>query len=354
MADKTISSLLENYFNLYNQKLEIISKELKIRKFSSHKIFISKSEFKHTNNKIIINIYIYNRQKINYLNLLKNNFIEKNFINIKSVHVLKQKAKYINNLNNKLNYMYNLINNKDNFLIYKNIYTNEYLKTCINRQILYLYYKRLLLFNQLKLRYVYLQYIINVIKKIYNKNIELNIINLKYFYLNSDIFTKSIINKITKNRTKVNNLFKTAIQKVKIVNNIKMFRNEEKKNFNLLNIINTIDKRKIKSYLFKNSLNKLILRIYQQYSLKTNRKIIFDRINNKYITGIRLEASGRLSRRFTASRSLSKLKYKGSLRNRNSSYKGLSSIIMRGNIKSNLQYTNLNSIANIGTFGIKG
>jgi hypothetical protein len=27
---------------------------------------------------------------------------------------------------------------------------------------------------------------------------------------------------------------------------------------------------------------------------------------------------------------------------------------MRGNIKSNLQYTNLNSIANIGTFGIKG
>jgi hypothetical protein len=257
-------------------------------------------------------------------------------------------------LNKNLNHMYNIIKDKNNFLIYKNMYANEYLITCINRQILYLYYKRLLLLNQLKLRYIYIQYIINIIKKIYNKNIELNIINLKYFYLNSDIFTKSIINKITKNRTKINNLFKTAIQKVKTVNNIKMFRNEEKKRFNILNIINTIDKRKIKSYLFKNPLNKLILRIYKQYSPKINRKIILDRINNKYITGARLEASGRLSRRFTASRSLSKLKYKGSLRNINSSHKGLSSIIMRGNIKSNLQYTNLSSIANIGTFGIKG
>lgn len=351
---------------------------MNLKRFSSHRIFISKNELKHTNNKIIINIYIYNRQKYNYFNILKENFLNINkynkfygkniqnlnkkpkFVNkfgykfYKKRDFFYKKAGYIDKLNYKLNYIYKHINNKNNFRFYKNLYSKEYLKICSERLILYLFYKRLLLLNQLKLRYTYLQYIINIIKKIYNKDIELNLINLKYFYLNSDIFTKSITNKITKKRTKLNKIFKIATQKVKTINNNKMFLLEEKKRLNLLDLINTIDKDKIKSYLFKNTLNKLILKIYKQSNTKTKRKIILDNINNRYITGVRLEAVGRLSRRFTASRSINKLKYKGSLRNRDSSDKGLSSIVMRGNLKSNLQYTKLSSIANIGSFGIKG
>lgn len=253
-----------------------------------------------------------------------------------------------------MNYIYKLINDKNNFRLYKNLYAKEYLKICSDRLVLYLFYKRLLLFNQLKLRYTYLQHVINIIKKIYNKDIELNLINLKYFYLNSDIFTKSIIKKVTKKRIKLNNIFKIATQKIKTVTNNKMFLLEQRKILNILDLVNTIDKDKIKSYLFKNNLNKLISKIYKQFNTKSKRKIILDKINNRYITGVRLEAAGRLSRRFTASRSVSKLKYKGSLRNRDSSQKGLSSIIMRGNLKSNLQYTKLSSIANIGSFGIKG
>jgi len=82
---------------------------------------------------------------------------------------------------------------------------------------LYIYYKRLLLFNKLKFRYTYLNKIINLIKKIYNKNIELNIINLKYFYLNSDIYTEYVTNKITKNRKKLYKILKSSVRKVKIV-----------------------------------------------------------------------------------------------------------------------------------------
>ena len=57
------------------------------------------------------------------------------------------------------------------------------------------------------------------------------------------------------------------------------------------------------------------------------------------MAGVRLEAKGRLTRRFTASRSVFKIKWKGSLKNIDSSYKGLSSVILRGHVKSNVQYS---------------
>jgi ribosomal protein S3 len=84
---------------------------------------------------------------------------------------------------------------------------------------LYVYYKKLLLLNDLKFRYTYLNKITNIIKSLYNKNVEFNIINLKYFYLNSDVYTQSIINKITKKRKKLYKIFKSSVRKVKIVDN---------------------------------------------------------------------------------------------------------------------------------------
>jgi hypothetical protein len=84
---------------------------------------------------------------------------------------------------------------------------------------LYIYYKKLLLLNDLKFRYTYLNKITNIIKSLYNKNVEFNIINLRYFYLNSDVYTQSIINKITKKRKKLYKIFKSSVRKVKIVDN---------------------------------------------------------------------------------------------------------------------------------------
>jgi hypothetical protein len=62
--------LIKSYFNLYNYKLErkIRSSRLllRLRRLSSHKIYVSNGEFKHTNNKVIITLYLFNRQKFNY------------------------------------------------------------------------------------------------------------------------------------------------------------------------------------------------------------------------------------------------------------------------------------------------
>src|SRR6266536_964014 len=119
---------------------------------------------------------------------------------------------------------------------------------------------------------------------------------------------------------------------------------------NKLSIYNYIKTKNIKSYLSirtkkTDSLNKLLYKIFSKHKIK---KIVINSIKNKTITGVRL------SKRHTASKSLFKLRYKGSLKNIDSTYKKLSSKMIRGTIKSNIQYTKLNSIARIGSFGVKG
>jgi hypothetical protein len=61
-----------------------------------------------------------------------------------------------------------------------------------------------------------------------------------------------------------------------------------------------------------------------------------------------------LTRRFTASRSVFKVKWIGSLKNIDSSYKGLSSVMLRGHLKPNLQYSAISSKTRNGAFGLKG
>jgi len=90
------------------------------------------------------------------------------------------------------------------------------------------------------------------------------------------------------------------------------------------------------------------------YNKKYLEKVVLNNIKYKHVTGLRLETKGRLTRRYTASRSISKLIYKGNLLNLDSSYKGISSVLLKGNIRSNIQYTKSKSKTRIGSFGIKG
>ena len=91
---------------------------------------------------------------------------------------------------------------------------------------------------------------------------------------------------------------------------------------------------------------------------KTNtkylKKIILNNIKYKRVSGVRLEAAGRLTRRFSASRSQRRTKYKGNLENAYSSIKGYSTPVLRGNFKANLQCTVINSTSRVGAFGVKG
>ncbi len=71
--------------------------------------------------------------------------------------------------------------------------------------------------------------------------------------------------------------------------------------------------------------NKIISSEMQEFLINN---VIYN-IKYKGVTGFRLEAKGRLSRRYTASRSVSKVRYKGNLLNIDSSYRGLSSVLLK-------------------------
>lgn len=337
--------IIKSFFSIFNKSLErkIRTKRLllRLRRLSSNRIYLSNGEFKHKNNRVLVNIYIFNRQKNNYLSKLRNIYLKKFFTKKKKIN-----ANYIKTLKSILMKGFESLSeiNKDKYLLIKILdivkknrnykiktfkklsnYTCLFYKNVLNLTMkklrLYFLYKQLIYVNKSKLNYTYLRLLKKHLETLFNKNVEFNLINLKRFYLNSDILSESVKLKLTRNKRKMRKILNKLKDKVKIYKK-KIFLND------------VTPKKKD---------NKLFL-----------RNIIINNLKYKHTTGFRLEAKGRLSRRFTASRSVFKLKYKGNLLNLDSSFRGISSIILKGNLKSNIQYTKLKSKTRIGSFGIKG
>ena len=339
-AAELVNKLIKSYFNLYNLKLErkIRSSRLllRLRKLSSNKIYVSNGEFKHTNNKVVITLYLFNRQKFNIDKKIKKSFYKAlSNQNVLNRRLLLLQAKVIQSIKKwdkkklvLIDIMESKTKNKQ-ILDYKGLskyiilFYKKFLKKSLDKYLLYKYYQQLVFINKSKFNYNYLQHLKKYLEKIYNKNVEFNLVNLRRFYLNSDILSESITIKIRKNRRKLLKYLNTLKRKVKVRNKKNIFFQP------VLNKLNNIDKKYLKEVIIRN-------------------------IKYKHVTGFRLETSGRLTRRYTASRSVSKLRYKGNLLNIDSSYRGLSSVLLKGNLKPNLQYTKLKSKTRIGSFGVKG
>src|SRR5271163_2599821 len=119
---------------------------------------------------------------------------------------------------------------------------------------------------------LYKKFLKKYLEKIYKKNVEFNLINLRHFYLNSDILSESITLKIRKNRRKLLKFLNTLKRKVKVRNKKNIYYKP------IFNKLNNIDKKSIERVILRN-------------------------IKYKHVTGFRLETSGRLTKRHTASRS---------------------------------------------------
>jgi hypothetical protein len=70
--------------------------------------------------------------------------------------------------------------------------------------------------------------------------------------------------------------------------------------------------------------------------------------------GIRLEIKGRLTKRYRADRAIYKIKWKGGLKNIDSSFRGLSTVLLRGYLKPNVSYSINKSKRRVGSFAVKG
>jgi hypothetical protein len=198
----------------------------------------------------------------------------------------------------------------------------------------------LLLLNEYKFNDFFLIKFKELLKKIFNKNVEFRIISLKKLHLNSDMFLQSLIIKL-KNRK--NNIYKVLKKSFKLVNlpflNKYVFLSSKINFFNLISL---------GDYIFFNKNFKL-----KNTNKKTLRKHIFKNLKHKYINGIKIESKGRLTKRLTAQKSVFKSKSKGNLKNIYL-FNNISVSLLKGYFKSNLQYTNINSKNRNGSFGLKG
>ena len=265
---------------------------------------------------------------------------------------------------------------------YEKMYKKYFNKSFLEKEIMIIaYYKLLLSLNKSKFEDKFLLKLKPFISKIYKKEVEFNIVNLKSIYLNSDIFTQAISLKLRNRNNRLLKVLRYFLYMVKLpkINLLK----EQFAHINIKNLwINKVKNLTVNSlgiYEAEDSINKLLTGIFTNTNtnflkkLKVVRSInennynkdkcnlninmvnyVLDNLKNKNIGGIRLEAKGRLTRRFTASRSVFKIKWIGSLKNIDSSYKGLSSVLLRGHMKSNVQYSMINSKTRNGAFGLKG
>jgi predicted HTH domain antitoxin len=349
MYDININSLIKKFFNLqFNYKF-LFKKYIpyRLRSASLNKIFASKAEIKHTNNKAIITVYVYNREKVSLLKNIK--ILNKSFF--KKVKLLINKNKKIFGFYSAEDY--NIICNKSiKALLY------------INLQLLRKYKLRLSL-NKYKFEEKLLYKLKNFIIKYYNKKVEFNIVNVRSVIFHTDFFTKILTSKLLNRKANILAAMDTIINKVVLpkVNRIvekslakKSFSLLENKyknlnlsfilnNNNLSEILNKLYYNLIMDYYNNNNLNKNYFRIYE---------IIFNSINYKNMAGVRLETKGRLTKRYRADRAIFKVRWKGGLKNLDSSYKGLSSVNMRGYVKPNVDYSIFTSKRRIGAFAVKG
>jgi Mitochondrial ribosomal protein (VAR1) len=294
---------------------------------------------------------------------------ENNLLIAKKTKLLKDKSLIIENLNKDLVKIINIISICENdFVInkyYETMYKDFLYKTHLEKEINTIaYYKLLLNLNKSKFENKFLSKIKPLIAKFYNKEVEFNIVNLKTLYLNSDIFTEAISLKLKNRNNRLLQVLRSSLSMIKLpkVNRIREQYNKINIKELWVNKINNLNVNPLNSkYYGKDVLNKLLLDLFNNSSYIINKEndnlllnFILNSLKHKNMAGARLEAKGRLTRRFTASRSVFKIKWKGSLKNIDSSYRGLSSVILRGHAKSNVQYSVVNSKTRNGAFGLKG
>lgn len=367
--------ILNYLFGAYANRLKNTVRKFRRRRnnkirYSANKLYLSKAELKHTNNKLIVLVYLFNKQKLTSQRFLikLSKLVEATkhieyFFNQQKVTPVRllgllrfERNKYLkeiikngNNANNKFKSSGRQevsINNykelrKTNYLSFKKEYNKlstslieqktltrkripyiKKLNAFFNQENILLDAAKNLNFNTFKFSNLSLTLenlgLLRFIQKIYGKRVELKVVDLKSVHLNSDIFSSAVALKLRDRHNKaVTVLRKAILQMVRIPD---------------LHTLITFDDNKP----FMNKSNYLSL------------------INQQVVSGVRFEAAGRLTRRLTAMRAVFKYRYAGSLKNIRSSFNGKSSTILRGVLKSNGQYTLINSKTRNGTFGLKG
>ena len=426
--DLSAYNLIKSYFDLYiikhNNKKKTKEWRIKTKKSSTKRLLSSKPSMKHTNDRVNITVYTYDRSSAHYTGKREDMFsldqLEGNYFaffkNLKKIYLLlenklERKLKdiyfkgYLRNAiinKHKLSFSNNteyynriLVHDETNIMRTKNnpIFIsllkkelavvfgknlNDYIKKVMWDEIISICYQQFIRFEQSKYEKQHIQLLIALLENVYDKKVVLDIINLKYYYNNSSIFSNVFMTKLNMKKNKINNLLGLALHNFDIppVDKTKIYeemynRKRFKQNAFLKNwvshnypihkeftdinannndMIDTTLKVDSNMYSAIDSIDQV--KKLQVDKSNTNLYKIMDSLKNKFTKGIKIEIAGRLSKRSTSQRSVYKMKYKGNVRNIDSSNKKLPTILLRGYDRSNLVYTKSKSISRTGTFGL--
>lgn len=344
--DLLLNNLVKSYFNMLEDKIKLSFKRIRPNKirYSANKIYVSRAELKHTNTKLTIILYTYNKQKssiehyirkIIIVEFIKELLGEEGLEKITTyknrlLYILRKRFFFLKKWNNGFlkkdgNILKNIpLNLKRRYIKLCNIPLdkNALSKKCSRLEQIFFNSAQIINFNVSKFNDLFLNFrklgLISIIEKIYNKNVEIKLVELKSIHLNSDVFSSAVALKLRDRKNKAVTILRKAIlQMVKIPD---------------LHTLITFDDN----------------------TKSMDKNNILNVIKQQVVSGVRFEASGRLTRRLTAMRAVFKYRYTGSLKNIRSSLNNKSSTMLRGYVKSNSQYTIINSKTRNGSFGLKG
>lgn len=229
--------------------------------------------------------------------------------------------------------------------------------------------------KKLKLKSPSIWKLIYFIEKLYDKKVELNVVNLKFMHFNSDIYTQAVSLKLKNRDNKLYRVLKASLRFVKVWPIDKIVEKQKKRDKEKVltnKIRNNLISSMITDQKVKDPLTSLLTEFFppavsmnsiriKGISAFINRIFFFSlkdyilsTLKHNKLRGIRVEARGRLTRRYTASRSVFKMKWKGGLKNVDSTFRGFPAIMLRGHAKSNVQYSVINSNNRNGAYGVKG
>ena len=388
-----VTSLIASYFSLYDPKKEKNWKQkltrrmrIRLKRLSLQRAFISRVGLKHSSSNIVVSSSIFNTQQLyaekkwqllksfdsDYNNLLNDKLsIYTSYLDDLKVRLLDERWKLKSKKHLKVKEFKKLKNiSRDIYTIRKKIAFSITRLKPLNYSVLDLKKMSIIrvMLNNVKntlifhlRRNINTQSLNTIIKKLYGKDITLNFRKLNYINSNSDIIANSISVKLKDRKKKALKIIRSSFKSL-------IFSPSNKFNYYgpkttsrsswFYNKINNLSLNSIfNKFVYssgKDVFNKLLKKAYLNNNGNTYGKYnVFNNIEHKEVNGIKIDITGRITKRLTAQRSVHKSVHKGSLKNIDSSYKGLSTVMLRGHHKCNLQYTKKSSKNRNGSFGLK-
>lgn len=238
-------------------------------------------------------------------------------------------------------------------------YHRKWMKLVLKREFTSIYYKQLMSVNKMKFHQHYMTSLQKEARKIFNKAIEFNFVNLKYLHMDSNLISRGLTTKLRKKRTSVYYRLKGLFERYRVpVIDVERYYKERYSRSHISDNPSLIKLEGDKDIIdvsidryIPDFANMFKLSNIKGYSQNTSHYL--DTLRYKLVKGIRVELAGRLTKRYKAARSVFKLRYRGNIRNELSSRQFSTAIMLRGSEESNVQYHYTRTKRRIGVFGTK-